>query len=671
MWLKRSSLLAIFILLLLSLQTLDVKSKLSASFSAILPQGGSKETLLIYNALNQSQYVVLAAKRADLARILPQIEQLKGYESVRQNKMSEYRFYLADTPETLPNYEQIRERLAALKKELLDGFTFTIDKNDPLLLFENAHTLSAMPAIEGFEQTIAFKLNIAPSQYQEYYDKLSNIAEKNGAFVFSPFFYQVENAAIFSSQVKFILFLSTLILLFLYIYWLRQPVLLACVILTLLSAAAFSQVAAAFIWSEISLYSLIFAAAVSSVSIDYMFHYYVLGLYEKRAFSKTVFLGFLTTFGAFMALGFVSFTLISQIALTSAAALAFAYISFAFIYPHLGFGQINGNRFDFKTKRVLNPLLICMVSLAIIVLSPLWLRFDYDIKALDIENDSLDAKAKLVNSANQNVILLQANSLDGLIQKAKLLYQKETVLNAALLLGADEYHQKLSQIQKLDFASLKNDINNAASSLGFKKGYFDNSYNDSLLYPKSPVYEKEFLLANQIVHLDDKFYALGYTTQKITEEGVVEVNSARLFEKELLNARGELILAGGLTVVFIIGALIFAVRRDFLRALSFVVTPLAVCLCISVFTKITILHIFILVVIIAISVDYGIYAAVERRKKVKEAICYSLFSTIAGFGALAASSISSMRDIGIMTLCACLTIMILLYFMGTKDEINT
>jgi hypothetical protein len=671
MWLKRGSLLAVFILLLLSLWALDVKSKLSASFSALLPQGSSKETLLIYNTINQAQYVVLAAKGTDLAQMLWQIEQLKGYESIRQNEILEHRFYLAEIPEALPNFEQIKEKLTVLKKELLDGFTFAMDKDDPLSLFKNTRMLSAAPMIEGFEQTIAFKLNIAPNQYKEYYDKLLNIAEANNAFVFSPFFYQVENAEIFAFQVKFILFISMAVLALLYLYWLRQPALLICVILTLLSAAAFSQIIAALIWSEISLYSLIFAAAVSSVSIDYMFHYYVLGFYKKYTFSKTVFLGFLTTFAAFAALGLVNFTLISQIALTSASALVFAYVSFVFIYPHLGFDRTDKNRFDFKVKRVLNPLLVCMASLIIITLSPLWLRFDYDIKALDIKNDSLDAKAKLVNFANQTTVLLQANLLDELIQKAKLLRQYGVTLNAASLLDTDEYHQKLSKIQKLDFASFKNNLNNAAASLGFKKSYFDNSYDDSLLYPNPPSYEKEFLLANQIVHFGDKFYALGYTTQSVMEEDIIEVNSVRLFKKELLNARNELVLAGGFTVIFIVAALIFAARKDFFRALSFVCTPLAVCLCIFIFIKVTILHIFILILIVAISVDYGIYAASGGGKKIKEAICYSLFSTIAGFGALSASSIASMRSIGITALCACFTVMILLYFMGTKDEADT
>jgi hypothetical protein len=672
--LKRSSLAAIFILLAVFVYTLDIKDKLSSSFYVLLPEGNSKETLLLYQTIEHAQYVVLAAK--DMAQMLEKIERLKGYGKLSSeenlNFLKEYRFYLADTPEVLPNHEQIKERLANSKQELLEGFTLQIDKDDPLLLFKSTKTAASFPFIEGFDTSAVFKLNIAPNEYEKYYDALLDIVENREAFVFSPFFYQVENAKIFASQVKFILFVSMAVLALLYLYWLKQPALLICVILTLLSAAAFSQIIAALIWNEISLYSLIFSAAVSAVSIDYMFHYYILGLYKKPSFSKNVFLGFFTTFAAFAALSLVNFTLISQIALTSAAALLFAYLSFAFIYPHLGFGETKRRRFDFNGKKLLSPIFICIVSLIIIILSSFWIRPNYDIKSLDIKNYSLDAKAKMVNSANQTAILLKADSLDELIQKAKLLQKQGAVLSAASLLSTNEYRQKLSKIKALDFASLKENITAAALLVGFKKDYFNNAYADTLLYPKPPVYTKEFLSGNQIMQFKDKFYASGYYTGGgLIEDDVTAINSAHLFEKELMQIREELIFAGGFIAILIILTIIFAARKAFFRVFSFILTPLAFCLCIFIFTEITILHIFMLVIIAAMSVDYGIYSISKGGEKVKEAICYSLLSTVAGFGVLALSSIASMRAIGITALCACFTIMILLYFMETENEANT
>jgi hypothetical protein len=672
MWLKRGSLAAVFILLAVLVYTLDVKNKLSSSFYVLLPEGDSKETLLLYQTIEHSQHVALGAKNEDMPQILEKIERLKGYDRLSSeeslNFSKEYRFYLANLPEILPNYEQTKEKLTNLKQELLEGFSFRIDKNDPLSLFGNVKTTAVLPSIEGFETSIFFKLDITPNEYKEYHDALLDIVKNKEAFVFSPFFYQVENAEIFSSQVKFILFLSMIILAFLYLYWLKRLILLICAYLTLLSAAAFSQIAAALIWNEISLYSLIFAAALSAISIDYMFHYYILGLYKKPSFSKSVFLGFFTTFMAFAALSLVNFTLISQIALTSAAALLFAYLSFAFIYPHLGFGEAKSGRFEFGGKKILNPLFVCIVSFAIIILSPLWVYFNYDIRALDIKNSSLDAKAKMINSANQSAVLLKADSLDELIQKAKLLQKQGAIFSAALLLNETEYQQKLSKIKELDFISLKNNINAAAHSLGFKSGYFDDAYSDALLYPKSPSYAKEFLSGSQIMQFKDKFYASGYYTSG-KESDIVEVSSARLFEKELLQVREELIFIGCFTAILIVLITLFAARKAFLKAFGFIFAPLAFCLCIFIFTKMTILHAFMLVIVAAMSVDYGIYSV--GGKKVKEAICYSLLSTIAGFGVLAFSSISSMRAIGITALCGCFMIAILLYFMGTKNEIDT
>jgi hypothetical protein len=674
MWLKRGSLAAVFILLAFFVYALDIQNKLSSSFYVLLPDGDSKETLLLYQTIEHAQHVVLAAKSEDMPQILEKIERLKGYGKLSSeeslNFSKEYRFYLASMPETLPNYEQIKEKLANLKQELLEGFALNIDKNDPLYLFKDTKTTTVLPSIEGFETSTVFKLDITPDEYKEYYNALLDIAKDKEAFIFSPFFYQVENAKIFSSQVKFILSLSAIILALLYLYWLKQPILLICVILTLLSAGVFSQVVAALIWNEISLYSLIFAAAVGTISIDYMFHYYILGLYKKPSFSKSVFFGFFTTFATFIALSLVNFTLISQIALTSAAALLFAYLSFAFIYPYLGFGEAKNGGFEFEGKKILNPLFVCIASLVIIILSPLWMRFDYDIKALDIKNHSLDAKAEMINSANQTAVLLKADSLDELIQKAKLLQKQGAVFSAASLLGEKEYQQKLSKMKEFDFASLKNNINAAALSLGFKSGYFDNAYPNALLYPKAPFYPKEFLSGSQIIQFKDKFYASGYYAGGKNSD-ITEVSSARLFEKELLQVRKELIFAGCFTVVLIVLITLFAARKAFLKAFGFIFAPLAFCLCIFIFTEITILHVFMLVIVAAMSVDYGIYSVSGGGKKVKKAICYSLLSTVAGFGVLAFSFISSMRAVGITALCACFMIMILLYFMKAKNEIDT
>ncbi|MDR1614990.1 MAG: hypothetical protein LBS26_05430 [Campylobacteraceae bacterium] len=673
MWLKRGSLAALFVLLISLVYTLDIKDKFSASFDILLPESSSKDALLIYQTIEHGQYVVLAAK--DTAQIVKQIEQLQGYEKL-SNKQSldfleEYRFYTANIPKTLPNYEQIKENLTNFKKELLEGFTFQIDKNDPLFLFKETKKTATLPSIEGFETSVIFKLNISPNEYEKYYDALFDIVKDKNVFIFSPFFYHVENAKTFSLQVKIILSLSAVILALLYLYWLRKPALLISVILTLLSAAAFSQIVASFIWSEISLYSLIFSAAASTISIDYMFHYYVLGLYNRPSFSKSVFLGFFTTFASFIALSLVNFTLISQIALTSAAALMFSYVSFAFIYPHLGFGEAKSNKFKFNGKKILNPFFVCGGSLIIIILSPIWLDPNYDIKALDIKNPSLDAKADMLNYANQSAILLKADSLDELIQKAKKLQKQGAVLGAASLLSESEYQQKLSSMRELDFISLKNNINAIAPLLGFKKGYFDDAYATALLYPKAPFYEKEFLRSRQIMQIEDKFYASGYYGGLIEEGDITVINSAHLFEKELLQIEEEIILSGVFIAVLIILTIFFAARKDALKAFSFVLAPLALCFCIFIFTKITIIHIFMLIIVAAMSVDYGIYSVSEGGKKVKEAIYYSLLSTIAGFGVLAVSSIASMRAIGITALCACFMIMILLYFMETKNEIDT
>ncbi|MDR1461097.1 MAG: hypothetical protein LBI78_05575 [Campylobacteraceae bacterium] len=676
MWLKRGSLVVIFALLLFFIALLDIQKRITVSFYALLPESSSKEALLVYQSINKSQEVVLAANGTQFDEILQKISMLKGYETLRplsqvSNFTNQYLFYLQDTPNSLPSNDEVREKLSKLKNDLLDGFKFTINKNDPLSLFSSRENYISAPSIEGFERTFVFRLNIMPEEYEQYYDELHKIAD--GAYLFSPFFYQVENSRAFKLQAKFILGLSAVILGLLYIYWLRKPSLLFFSCLTLLSSTAFGQLVAGIIWREISMFSLIFSAAVSTISIDYMFHYYLHDMYgSKKGFSKPVFYGFATTFIAFFALGFVTFTLISQIATTAASSLLFAYVCFAFIYPHLEFGDAKLRLFRFKTKKLFSHLSVCIYSILIILASFFWITFNFDIKSLDIKNSNLEQKQELLSQSinNKTVILLSANTLDKLIEKSETL--KDGFVPVSLLLSQKEHEMKRDKLSKLDFSSLRKNITFYANELGFKKGFFDNAYDDKMLALPLPTYTDEFLGDNilKVMKSKDKIYAIGfYDKDKVNlldKDDILAVDSVSLFQKELKNVVQELAAVAIFIAFLIVFVIMIFAKRDFARAFSFVLMPIAACSLIFIFIPINILHIFMLVIVLATSVDYGIYSVYSTEERTSEAIHYSLFSTIAGFGVLAFSSISALQAIGITALCAAFSIMVLLYFNRVK-----
>jgi hypothetical protein len=678
MWLKRCSIVAIFALLLLLIVSFDIQKRITVSFNALLPESSSKEALLIYQKINKSQEVILAANETRFDEMVQKISALEGYETfyLLSPEMSDftnkYLFYLQDTPLYLPSGGEVYEKLLKLKNDLMNGFKLGINKNDPLSLFSSEQKGISAPQIANFEHTFVFRLNIIPEEYERYYDELHEIAD--GSYVFSPFFYQVENSRAFKSQARFILGLSAVILGFLYIYWIRKPSLLFFSCLTLLSSTAFGQLAAGVIWHEISLFSLIFSAAVSTISIDYMFHYYLHNMYgSKKGFSKPVFYGFITTFIAFFTLGFVNFTLISQIAVTAAFSLLFAYVCFAFVYPHLGFGNACTRQLKFKTKNLLSPPFLCICSILIIFSSFFWVKFDFDIKSLDIKNNVLDQKQEMLSQSlnNQTAILISEDTLDGLIEKSKSL--EGGFAPVSLLLSQEEYKTKYDKLKSLDFASLREDIAFYADELGFKKDFFDDSYSDKMLNLPPPVYTNEFLNNDvlKIMQSRDKIYAVGFYDKNsaalLNDGNILVIDSISLFQKELENTIKQLITIAVFITLLIVFIIALSAKKDFIYAFSFVLTPLAVCSFIFIFIPMNMLHVFMLVIIVAISVDYGIYSSAHSVKNhTNEAIYYSLLSTIAGFGVLAFSSILALRTIGITTLCAVFTIMTLIYFNKAK-----
>ena len=67
------------------------------------------------------------------------------------------------------------------------------------------------------------------------------------------------------------------------------------------------------------------------------------------------------------------------------------------------------------------------------------------------------------------------------------------------------------------------------------------------------------------------------------------------------------------------------------------------------FYELNIMHLFSLIILIAIGIDYGIYMSkTNKRANTVIAIKYSLLSTFAAFGVLLFSSITALYSIGLV-----------------------
>jgi predicted exporter len=84
----------------------------------------------------------------------------------------------------------------------------------------------------------------------------------------------------------------------------------------------------------------------------------------------------------------------------------------------------------------------------------------------------------------------------------------------------------------------------------------------------------------------------------------------------------------------------------------------------TTFVSVNIMHLFSLIILVAIGIDYGIYMSNSSKpRNTMLAISYSLLSTFAAFGVLIFSSIVALNSIGVVISLGCGAIFILIKVM--------
>ena len=115
--------------------------------------------------------------------------------------------------------------------------------------------------------------------------------------------------------------------------------------------------------------------------------------------------------------------------------------------------------------------------------------------------------------------------------------------------------------------------------------------------------------------------------------------------------------------IFIVCILFYIAGKNILFPLMYLLFPISsVLFAITLLGKINIMHMFALVILLAISIDYGIYLYdTTTTSKTKIAIKYALLSTVCGFGVLIFSSTIALYSIGFVISVGVGAIFLLLY----------
>ncbi|ACZ13116.1 exporter-like protein [Sulfurospirillum deleyianum] len=673
------------------------KLTLSTNLLSFVPDGKEKQTFERYGDFKQANHIFIAIKGFDqdalatiksIEQTLVQSGMFKHESAIAPNpKLLEYTktyAYYLSTLQT-PN-ERIDARLKRLYEDLLHSpYYLSIDTQDPLGYFQSPKkelplTLKeGHAALEDYGYLSIFSLSETHptlESYQTLYTFLhKNLDNIENVRLFSPFFYFVENAKKIESDVTFLIFLSTTLLLLLYLFIIKNIALLLNTILTLISSALLALMLTNLMWQEVSIFVLAFGNAIGTLAIDYMFHYYFYGHYEStQPFNRSVFYGFLTTFGGFLIFSWVDFPLIQQVCFFAMASLLFSYLQFVFLFPRIGFKKIPSPvRFTFSIP--LPYRLISLLSLLIILGTIPFVRFDTSLKNLDYQNTALMQEEAFFKGAigkeSLTPILLQAPSIEGLIERSKELSKKlpHAFIPLASSLDEESFFVRKKELSALKLEEKRLEIETKATSLGFRKAFFYNAYTPQMLYPPYPQQSLESLnaLGFDVIEHDGVFYTHGmiHTEQRALLKAfdfALIIDAKEIFFNALQTIKHQLLLGGGLALGFVALTLLLLCYHTLSLSASFVLLPSALILSLCTFTDISIAHLFMLFIMMLFGIDYGIYMRHETNPQdgTRSAIFFSIIDTFAGFGVLIFSHIGALHDIGMVSTLATIAILFLL-----------
>lgn len=689
---KLSPLLNIIILIsLISLFLLMNSSQhISTSLLSTLPESQSKELLKKFETSTNNKILIIAIRGFDekaltqmnsLKANILKIKDIKSLNRIENQAFiahqKEYLFFTSILDEKRIRSVDVQKELKKLYNTLTTSFIPpTINKMDPFQLIKKDESLSiklknGRTIIENYGYVEYFKIKSnSLKDYTRIHQEVKTITNStNKIRAFSPIFFYVQNSTAIKEDVNKIIFLALFILISLYLVILRNIKLFLHTITTLSSSSLLAILIITSLYTDVSIFVIVFGISISSIAIDYMFHHYMHGYYtQSRRINTEVFYGFLTTVIAFITLSFISFPLIEQICWFAIISLLFSYIQFAFLYPTMNFIQKRALAFSLPTLPM-NPFIVLILSLIFIIFFSTKIHLDTNIKNLDYDNKVLKKEELFFSKINKKdifiPILIEADDINTLIFNAQKIkqYSPSSYIPFSKLVHSSNINA--SKIRQLEY--MNKEILNYSKDIGFRKDFFINAYTST--NTTVPFYTMQMI---KNFGLEIFKYKKSYYTYFLINKNdyksishfafVKSLSMKELFENEFEGIIDEFILLGTIVLCVIFLLLILVAKKRILYSINFLLFPLAIILSMTMFISFNILHIFMALVIFAISIDYAFYTSKEVNADTKKAIIFSLLSTFSGFGVLVFSSIPALYSIGSIAVLGILSILLLLIF---------
>lgn len=700
---KKYANIAILLLMLLAAFSLKDSFHLSTNLLSLFVSKDSVQKLHIADELGYSKELLIGIKGFDsdakkrLKTISKSLESIKGITSVqyRITPSEMITAYYATYAPLLSTFNSTRQSREAIRSQLQQSFNdlssspfYTpISSSDPLQLFTmprlGASHLSYRGdfiTLGGYGYLIRAKTDVSPSQLKKakkLYHRIKEALEPyKDVVAFAPFFYTVENSQKIQSDITKIIIISTLTLLIIYYILIRNIALLTQTLIALTSSMLFATLVSALVFKNFHILSLAFGISISSVSIDYLLHYYFHNFYQDpKRIDRNVLYGFLTTTVAFTIFTFIPIPLIAQISFFAILSLSFAYVLFTFLFPYLPIKKYHSTQEEPKSTPKISALFFIVLSAVLLIYSFTNLHLDKNIRNLDYQNSSLKAVEALFRSQNSQQlkpVLVQAKTQDKLISALHAIQEKipETFSLARFVPDKKRCLKKISVLKAYDFERLNRIINEEAASVGFRAGYFKDAYRFTRTRPSCTMHQLDIFenYGLSIYKYKNTYYTIALVPDlkdAASFDAVSPIDAKAILSKIADTMYDHLIHFSLLVIATIMLLLFFSVKRRFFYALSYILFPVAVVLAYLVtFSTPNMMHFFALIILIAIGIDYGIYMSnTKKAPATMLAIRYSLLSTFAAFGVLIFSSITALYSIGIVISIGVLTIFLLLKVM--------
>jgi len=690
--------LFIFFLLCTIFLIFSSQIKFSTNFLEVFFSKESTTLLNVTSKLGLSNNIYVAKKGFsddalnELRIIAGKLKNVEGISKVKltvspSKELKEYYkknyYLLADFNASKFSTKEIHDRLQTAYDELQNAFIYMpLDTNDPLGIFSvktgEEHTYLKLRDY-GYILKAGVSIDTSSAaEAKQLYSKVNTLLKDHkDLLVYAPFFFLVENSSYIRSDTQKIITIATVLLLLLYFFMLKNYRLLFHTIIAIGSSVLSAILASVYFLGSVNILVLAFGISITTISIDYMFHYYFHGDFSTKGFikQKRVFFGFLTTFGVFVIFSFISIRLFYELAFFSAVSLFVAYILFSWVFSYLEIEKPPVIRQSQDSFKRVNPLYLLLISVVLLGYSYIHLKFDDDLRNLDYKNEKLLSLSQqfregLMQSKYQTV-LIRDSTQELLLQKYERLQSTHpTMLGIGkFLLSRSKCEEKLKQLKAFDFKRIRETIQTEAEKIGFTN-VFEHLYAglESMSCDNMHAFDD---MGFKIVKENNSYYTVVFIpkNERLTKmEGVEILDIAKHLSQDMQNSKQTIVKFMTVSIVFIIVMLVLVSGINILYPLVYIVFPLSVVLFgITLFGMINIMHMFALIILIAIGIDYGVYMhKTTTQAETRTAIKYALLSTLAGFGVLIFSNTVALHSIGFVITVGIGAIFILL--LGTSDR---